>query len=87
LYRCDVCGLVSSPGQGRLLHVTYRPNGSVARERPVCAKCKAGLEAGRSDAEVRRGRRLPVPRSDTRRVDDLLGVPLPLGRPAKKVSL
>lgn len=59
MYKCFVCHEVSPPGQPRLVHTIHRlvprfvhGNGEldlreeIARELPVCASCKAELDAG-----------------------------------------
>lgn len=53
MYRCSLCDHQSEPGQPRLLHVIHRtvqdrgPHRlEIARELPVCPRCKARLNAG-----------------------------------------
>lgn len=48
MYRCSICPAVSAPGQKKIVHRIYRPNGDIDREFGVCSTCKQNLAAGHS---------------------------------------
>ena len=54
-YRCEVCGEVSDPIRKRQVYYLYKQvNGlqQIARELPVCDRCKNSLDLGMSLPEV-----------------------------------
>lgn len=54
MYRCEVSGRVSNPGQNRRLWPIYRTNGTISREMTVCDEVFTQLTAGIPLAIVQR---------------------------------
>lgn len=62
-YRCEICQAKCPPSQPRLVHIIYREKVAlrlgqpcirkeIAREVPVCGRCKAALDQGTALAEL-----------------------------------
>ena len=45
-YHCGVCGWNIPDGKSMLRYVIRRPDGNIAREIPVCKRCKTWLNRG-----------------------------------------
>jgi hypothetical protein len=43
MYRCELCGRASEPGEARKVHQVKRPDGQTDREVPVCNGCSNEL--------------------------------------------
>ena len=57
MYKCELCGKPSQPGEPELRHSVMKPGGQqILREVKVCAKCSAELGIGRTSPDALRQR-------------------------------
>ncbi len=84
MYKCNVCGVVSRPGQSLLRHVILRPNKQIERELPVCGSCNDALDDGVPLPVLKKQRGQPIrlnPPTMTPKVD------VPKFKPAVSVNV